>query len=167
MPALSKFNRIVGGLYINISLHDYLRGLTNTHHTTSSWTIDPRVEIKKANGEEVARGVGNQISAEFNLLYRFHSIISQRDEQWLNKFIASLFPGTTKRIEELTPQELLQGLLRWEQNVPKDPSQRVFDGLKRGPDGKFNDADLVRIMTDAMESPAGMYHLTFSRHWYT
>ncbi|PVH91358.1 prostaglandin G/H synthase 2/cyclooxygenase 2, pgh2/cox2 [Periconia macrospinosa] len=148
---------IVGGLYINISLHDYLRGLTNTHHTASSWTIDPRVEIKKANGEEIARGVGNQISAEFNLLYRFHSIISQRDEQWLNKFIASLFPGSTKKFDELTPQELLQGLLRWEQNIPPDPSQRVFDGLKRGPDGKFDDADLVRIMMDAMESPAGLF----------
>ncbi|KAI5926181.1 heme peroxidase [Camillea tinctor] len=148
---------IVGGLYINISLHDYLRGLTNTHHTSSSWTIDPRVEIKKANGDEVARGVGNQVSAEFNLLYRFHSIISQRDEKWLNDFLASLFPGTTKKLDELTPQELLQGLLRWEQNINPDPSKREFDGLKRGPDGKFKDEDLVRIMTESMEAPAGLF----------
>jgi hypothetical protein len=149
---------IVGGLYINISLHDYLRGLTNTHHTSSSWTIDPRVEIKKANGDEVARGVGNQVSAEFNLLYRFHSIISQRDEKWLNDFLTSLFPGTKKKLDELTPQELLQGLLRWEQNIHPDPSKREFDGLKRGPDGKFKDEDMVRLMTESMEAPAGTYH---------
>jgi len=148
---------IVCGLYINISLHDYLRGLTNTHATSSSWTIDPRVEIKKPSGDEVDRGCGNQVSAEFNLLYRFHSIISQRDEKWLNSFLASLFPGTKKKMEDLTPQELLQGLLRWEQNIPKDPSKRVFDGLKRGPDGKFDDEDLVRIMTEAMEAPAGVF----------
>lgn len=119
------------------------------------------MEIKKANGEEVARGVGNQISAEFNLLYRFHSIISQRDEKWLNDFLASLFPGTKKKLDELTPQELLQGLLRWEQNIHPDPSKRTFDGLKRGADGKFKDEDLVRIMTNAMESPAGMYSHLF------
>lgn len=148
--------RVVGGLYINICLHDYLRGLTNAHHSATSWTLDPRIEIgKEYDGNGVPRGMGNQVSAEFNLLYRFHSVISLRDEKWLNEFLKSLFPDTTKPISELNPQELLQGLLRYEQSIDADPSKREFGGIKRGSDGKFKDEDLVRIMKESIEDPAG------------
>lgn len=148
---------IVGGLYINICLHDYLRGLTNTHHSTSSWTLDPRIEIdKQFDGEGVPRGIGNQVSAEFNLLYRFHSTISLRDENWLNDFFRSLFPDQ-KTDKPLNPQDLLQGLLRYEQSIHEDPSKREFGGLKRGSDGKFDDADLVRVMKESIEDPAGLF----------
>lgn len=97
------------------------------------------------------------MSAEFNLLYRFHSIISKKDEIWLNEFLTSLFPGSTKSLDELTPQEFVQGLFAFEQTIPADPSKREFGNLKRGADGKFSDADLVRTMTEAMEDPAGLF----------
>lgn len=149
---------IVGGLYINISLHDYLRGLTNTHHSDSSWTLDPRIDISKQfDGQGVPRGVGNQVSAEFNLLYRFHSTISLRDEKWLNEFLQSLFPDAKKSLSELSPAELLQGLLKYEGSISADPSKRDFGGLKRGADGKFSDADLVRVIKDTCEDPAGLF----------
>ncbi|KAH7407996.1 heme peroxidase [Cadophora sp. MPI-SDFR-AT-0126] len=149
---------IVGGLYINICLHDYLRGLTNTHHSSSTWTLDPRVEItKQYDGEDLERGCGNQVSAEFNLLYRFHSIISKRDEKWLEQFLNSILPDKTKHISELSPSEFFQAFLKYEASIDPDPSKREFDGLKRGPDGKFKDEDLVNIMTSAMEDPAGLF----------
>ncbi|KAG4442109.1 hypothetical protein IFR05_002395 [Cadophora sp. M221] len=149
---------IVGGLYINICLHDYLRGLTNTHHSSSTWTLDPRVEVtKQYDGEDLERGCGNQVSAEFNLLYRFHSIISKRDEKWLEKFLNSILPDKTKHISELSPAEFFQAFLKYEASIDPDPSKREFDGLKRGPDGKFQDEDLVKIMTSAMEDPAGLF----------
>ncbi|KAK0106849.1 hypothetical protein ONS95_003571 [Cadophora gregata] len=149
---------IVGGLYINICLHDYLRGLTNTHHSSSSWTLDPRVEItKQYDGEDLERGCGNQVSAEFNLLYRFHSIISRRDEKWLESFLGSILPDKTKHISELSPSEFFQAFLKYEASIDPDPSKREFDGLKRGSDGKFRDEDLVNIMTSAMEDPAGLF----------
>jgi hypothetical protein len=130
--------------------------LTNTHHSNSTWTLDPRVEInKQSDGEDVERGGGNQVSAEFNLLYRFHSIISKRDEKWLEDFLSSLFPG--KKLSELSPAEFFQGFLRYEASIDPDPSKRTFNGLKRGSDGKFNDEDLVSIMTSAMEDPAGLF----------
>ncbi|KAH8587872.1 prostaglandin G/H synthase 2/cyclooxygenase 2, pgh2/cox2 [Bisporella sp. PMI_857] len=148
---------IVGGLYINICLHDYLRGLTNTHHSNSTWTLDPRVEItKQYDGEDVERGCGNQVSAEFNLLYRFHSIISKRDEKWLETFLSSLFPGN-KPLSEIPPAEFFQAFLSYEARIDPDPSKREFDGLKRGRDGKFKDEDLVNIITSAMEDPAGLF----------
>ncbi|KAH6722642.1 heme peroxidase [Leptodontidium sp. MPI-SDFR-AT-0119] len=149
---------IVGGLYINICLHDYLRGLTNTHHSSTTWTLDPRVEItKQYDGEDLERGCGNQVSAEFNLLYRFHSIISKRDEKWLEKFLNSILPDKTKHISELSPAEFFQAFLKYEASIDPDPSKREFDGLKRGPDGRFQDEDLVNIMTSAMEDPAGLF----------
>lgn len=146
----------MGGLYINISLHDYLRGILNTHRTKTTWTLDPRVEIgKEFDGDGVPRGIGNQVSSEFNLLYRFHSTISKRDEEWMNEFFKSLFPNVDKPISELNPQELAQGLLRYEQSIDEDPSKREFGGLKRGADGKFSDQDLVNVLQASMEDAAG------------
>lgn len=44
------------------------------HSANTSWTLDPRQEIgRKYDGQGVPRGIGNQVSVEFNLLYRFHS----------------------------------------------------------------------------------------------
>ncbi|KAI1427522.1 heme peroxidase [Xylaria sp. FL1777] len=150
---------IVGGLYVNISLHDYLRAITNTHHTKSDWTLDPRVDItKQYDGEGVPRGVGNQVSVEFNLLYRFHSCISKKDEAWINGFFLKLFPGRNPDdLQNVSWAELGQALLAFEQSIPKDPSVRTFDGLERQADGKFKDADLVRILKEAMDDPAGMF----------
>ncbi|KAF5572016.1 Psi-producing oxygenase C [Fusarium pseudoanthophilum] len=150
---------ITGGLYINICLHDYLRAITNTHHSASDWTLDPRVAIdKQFDGDGVPRGVGNQVSVEFNLLYRFHSCISKRDEKWINNFFLKLFPGRkAEDLQDVSWTELGQALLTFEQNTPKDPSVRTFDGLERQADGTFKDEDLVRILKDAMEDPAGTF----------
>lgn len=151
---------IVGGLYINISLHDYLRGLTNTHHSNSSWTLDPRVEIDKAFlNDGTPRGMGNQVSAEFNLLYRFHSVISKRDEEWLNVFLDhEVFPKIGKPLEKLTPKELIEGLLAFESKIPVEPRERTFAGLKRdAKSGRFDDASLVQILQESIEDPAGLF----------
>jgi hypothetical protein len=150
---------IVGGLYINISLHDYLRGLTNTHHSNSSWTLDPRVAIGKHFDENGApRGIGNQVSAEFNMLYRFHPIISERDEKWLVDFLSrEVFPHVRKPLNELNAKELITGLIAFEEKIPKQPKERSFGGLHRNQDGTFNDADLVRILKESIEDPAGLF----------
>ncbi|EER41266.1 linoleate diol synthase [Histoplasma capsulatum var. duboisii H88] len=149
---------IVGGLYINISLHDYLRAITNTHHSASSWTLDPRVDIPDSlvkSGPE--RGIGNQVTSEFNLLYRFHSCTSLGDEKWLNDYFAGIFKSTGKSLEELTLKDGMQAIARFETLIPKDPSQRNFGGIKRGEDGRFRDEDLVRILKASIEDPAGAF----------
>ncbi|OTB05819.1 hypothetical protein M426DRAFT_56178 [Hypoxylon sp. CI-4A] len=150
---------ITGGLYVNICLHDYLRAITNTHHSKSDWTLDPRVQIdKQFDGEGAPRGVGNQVSVEFNLLYRFHSCISKKDERWMNDFFLKLFPGRkAEDLENVSWTELGGALLTFEQNIPQDPSVRTFDGLKRQADGTFKDEELVHILKDAMEDPAGVF----------
>lgn len=83
--------------------------------------------------------------------------ISRRDEKWTNEFFQSLFPDINKPLHQLNPQEFIQGLLRFEQSIPQDPGHREFGGLKRDADGKFNDAEMVNVMKESMEDPAGLF----------
>ncbi|KAI2473738.1 heme peroxidase [Annulohypoxylon bovei var. microspora] len=149
---------IVGGMYVNISLHDYLRAITNTHHSKSDWTLDPRVDIKQFDGEGAPRGVGNQVSAEFNLLYRFHSCISKKDERWMNDFFLKLFPeGKTMDLENISLADFGVALAKFERKIPADPSVRTFGDIERQADGTFKDEDLVRILEEGMDDPAGVF----------
>lgn len=98
-------------------------------------------------------GVGNQVSAEFNLVYRWHSAISDRDDKWTQAKYREIFG---KDARDVSMQELLMGLGKWEHVLHKtDPQQRPFADLERQADGRYPDDDLVRIMTDSIEDTAG------------
>lgn len=47
------------------------------------------------------------------------------------------------------------GLLKYEKNIPDDPKVRTFDGLQRDENGFFDDQQLVNILKNAIEEPAG------------
>lgn len=143
------------GLYINVTLYDYLRTIVNLNRSNTTWCLDPRVNIDKIFGKEgTPRGLGNQVSAEFNLAYRWHSCISEKDDKWTQDLYRELFG---KNAEDVTMPELLHGLGKWEQSLDKDPSKRSFGGLKRDADGKFADNDLAKILTESVEDIAGKY----------
>ena len=90
-------------------------------------------------------------------MYRFHSVISKRDEKWLNEFLAAeVFPNVGKPLEKLNGKELLDGLIGFEMKIPAEPRERTFAGLKRGADGRFNDQAMVKILDESMNDPAGM-----------
>lgn len=150
---------ITVGMYISISLGDYLRGIMNLHSTNTDWAFDPRLEVdEKYDGEGIPRGGGNQVSVEFNLLYRFHSCISQRDERWINEFFLKLFPGrNVADLENVSLRELGEAMCDYEKSIPSDPSKRTFGDLERQSDGHFKDEDLVRILKESMEDPAGLF----------
>ena len=158
---------ITGGLYISISLGDYLRAIQGVHEKDTTWTFDPRMYIDKtALGEGVPRGMGNQVSAEFNLLYRFHSAISRRDEGWTKKFMkeqAQLRLDRFKKtdveqihLEELSTYELwtMLGSFAKEKRAI-EPCNRDFGDIKRGPDGRFSDSDLSDLLRESIDDNAG------------
>ncbi|KAL9587477.1 MAG: hypothetical protein Q9212_000179 [Teloschistes hypoglaucus] len=143
------------GLYINITLFDYLRTIVNLNRSNTTWTLDPRAKMGggwSSNG--TPSGVGNAVSAEFNLAYRWHSCISEKDDQWTQGLYHELFG---KSADEVSTQELLQGLGKWEQGLDPDPQKRPFAKLQRGADGKLPDEGLVQILTESIEDVAGAF----------
>ncbi|KAF3349590.1 Succinate-semialdehyde dehydrogenase [NADP+] [Verticillium dahliae VDG2] len=141
---------IVCGLYVNIILHDYLRVILGLNQTASTWSLDPRMDT---DTEKIPRGGGNQCSFEFNLLYRWHSAISQRDEKWMDAHLESLLRGPEDRMGAPDPHIFAT----FEQSVPSEPERRTFGGLTRGPDGRYSDSDLARIWVESIEDAAGAF----------
>ncbi|KAH0846113.1 hypothetical protein AYO21_10106 [Fonsecaea monophora] len=146
---------ITCGLYISVTLNDYLRTIVNLNRTNSTWTLDPRLHKPKTFGDDgTPRGVGNQVSAEFSLSYRWHSCIGQMDEAWTEKVYYELFG---KKPDDVSLQELMIGLAKYDHDLPKDPLQRPFAHLKRDAHGKFDDGELAKIMQAGVEEVAGAF----------
>lgn len=141
---------ITCGLYINIILIDYVRTILNLNVTDSNWQLNPRVKMKDA-----PVGEGNQVSAEFNLVYRWHSTVSDRDEKWTEELWEELFPGRdAKSVEK---HEFLMKLNEVYRKTPEDPQKRSFAGLERNADGSLPDDGLVKILVESIEDCANSF----------
>lgn len=91
---ISMCCRITCGLYVNIILGDYLRTILNLNDNSvkSDWRLDPREAFTNVfDPQGTPRGIGNQVSAEFNFIYRWHSATSNEDEEWANRFVGEVF----------------------------------------------------------------------------
>jgi hypothetical protein len=125
----------------------------NTPRANSEWSLDLGGEIKLA-GNRVERGVGNVVSVEFAVLYHWHAALSAADADWMEELIRKNLPEL-KSLDEMTP-ELFWKLTKQEvmHLMSMPPKEWTFAGIKRGPDGRFSDADLGRIIKDCIEEPA-------------
>jgi linoleate 8R-lipoxygenase/9,12-octadecadienoate 8-hydroperoxide 8R-isomerase len=137
------------GLYVNIILKDYVRTILNLNRTKSPWALDPRTDMG------AAKATGNQVSAEFNLLYRWHACISERDAKWTEDLYTKMFPNVEP--SQITVPQFVEGLVRWMKLVPADPQDRPFADLTRGPDGHFADDDVVKIFKEGVDDCAGAF----------
>ncbi|RDA84989.1 hypothetical protein CP532_3881 [Ophiocordyceps camponoti-leonardi (nom. inval.)] len=147
---------ITSGLYINITLIDYVRNIINLNRVDSAWTLDPRQEMGVSAGTSKGSesGVGNVVSAEFNLCYRWHSCISQMDEEWIQDFYRQLLGEDHGEVDLPT---LIGAVKKFGMSVPSDPAHRTFNGFKRGLDGRFDDNELVDCIATAIEQPGGAF----------
>ncbi|ROV90358.1 hypothetical protein VMCG_09739 [Cytospora schulzeri] len=148
---------VTSGLYINITLVDYVRNIVNLNRCDTTWTLDPRAQMGRDSGTTpgAAAGTGNVVSAEFNLCYRWHSCISERDDGWIQEFYMDLFG---KSATEVGIQDMVAGFAKFEKSIPDDPAQRTFGGFQRDPDtGRFSDDDLVECITSGIEDCAGAF----------
>jgi len=148
-------------MYIQISIHDYLRALMGFHKYGTNFTLDPRTDI---NNHTVTRGIGNQVTVEFNLLYRFHCAISIRDEAYTEDFMREGFaelkdaPQDPKKATMADLRDLMT--LSYKEGKVH-PSKQIF-GLKhkseqcfaRDPTTMlFNDQQMVNELIRAMDDP--------------
>jgi cytochrome P450 len=153
---------ITCGLYVNIILIDYVRVILNLNQTDSNWQLDPRVGIP----DGPKPGGGNQVSCEFNLVYRWHAAISTRDDEWTQHLFRQMLPGVSPG-DAAKPENLpifLRKLASDEaQRLKQDPTERQFPALdsekleriKDGPfKGNYDDDDLAAILTAGIEDCA-------------
>ncbi|KAM0345970.1 hypothetical protein ACHAPU_006024 [Fusarium lateritium] len=147
---------VTSGLYINITLIDYVRNIINLNRADTTWTLDPRQEMGVSVGTKdlSESGTGNVVSAEFNLCYRWHSCLSEMDDKWVQDFYTQLLG---ENYGPMNLQTMMRALKAFEASVADEPSERTFGGFKRGPDGKFNDDELVEALATAIEQPGGAF----------
>lgn len=142
---------ITCGLYVNIILIDYVRTILDLNRTDSNWQLNPRADIPN-----LPMGVGNQVSAEFNLVYRWHSTVSDRDEKWTKEMWEGMF-GEGRDPKTVDRDEFLKTLSQVYRKTERDPSKRQFAGLKRNEDGTLPDQGLVDILTSSIEDCANAF----------
>ena len=153
---------ITCGIYVNIILIDYVRTILNLNRTDDDWALDPRVVIP----DGPKPGSGNQVSCEFNLVYRWHSSISVKDDQWTQDLLHQMFPKMTPS-ELASPEgmrELFTKLKKDDGRLTKlEPHERPFPALqsetlsriKEGPyKGNFEDNGLAELLVEGIEDCA-------------
>lgn len=148
---------ITCGLYVNIILTDYVRTILNLNRTNSTWTLDPRADSGAVDANSTPSGLGNQVSCEFNLVYRWHSAISKKDEKWSEEMYAKILGRSD--VHTATQQELVGQLHQWIKLKGSDPTSWSLDNLNedlypRNVNGTFDDADLCQLLTEATEDVA-------------
>ncbi|KAK9774996.1 putative Heme peroxidase-domain-containing protein [Seiridium cardinale] len=161
---------ITCGMYIQVSIHDYLRALMGFHQFDTTFTLDPRVAEDHKN---VSRGLGNQVTIEFNLLYRFHCAISLRDEVYTESFLNELkalrqfdwkSQDPTKQGQEWSPKDITLeqfAALTRGPSEPKEPCDQEFGLLldpkysfKRNKDTQlFDDQQMIDELLRSMDEP--------------
>lgn len=143
------------------------------HQYNTNFTLDPRVAMTQH--KNVSRGLGNQVTVEFNLLYRFHCAISQKDEKYSEDFMRETY-NKVRRYEKLPsnpswdPKTMnLPGFLKLmgdsasyqSSSGPDQPWNRTFGltqnpklSFKRNPiTSLFNDQQMVDQLIEAMDDP--------------
>ena len=166
-------------MYVNISIHDYLRALMGFHQFDTNFTLDPRISVNENNKRDsVSRGIGNQVTTEFNLLYRFHCAISKSDEDYLEAYMKKLFsplfpdkkdwdPKTLTLKDYMYSKELAKKRAEFEAAHPSaNPTKKevweISFGIEDDPEfgftrdpitNLFNDQKMINQLLKSMDDP--------------
>ena len=132
------------------------------HNYDTNFTLDPRLVMK--DHPECTRGLGNQVTVEFNLLYRFHCAISGKDEAYAETFIREAFGkiGDASFDPKALKLEDFMELMAYSAQMEKTDPEDVEFGLKteekyhfkRDPITKlFNDKQMIEALKESMDDP--------------
>jgi linoleate 10R-lipoxygenase len=136
------------GYFMHIILGDYVGAILGLARDESDWRLDPLMTMRDIGHEFVPQGEGNVVSIEFNLLYRWHATLSAQDETWTEGEFNKFFKG--KNPNDVTIEDFKNAAHEF-MIPPEDPRVWTFKDLKRDGKGRFNDADLAKILQDATE----------------
>jgi hypothetical protein len=105
--------------------------------------------------KKTPEATGNQVSAEFNMIYRWHSSVSKRDEKWTIEEITRFLGG--KNPTEVSNHDILKALREFESSLSENPETRPFANLPRNSDMTFSEDCLVKVWTESVEDVAGSF----------
>lgn len=102
------------------------------------------------NKDTIQRGIGNQVTVEFNVLYRFHSPLSERDAAWTKRFLQHRLKkeGLDPDPERPDPQRVTQAQFK-NGDIPLQALQKVLKGL-------YADTDHTDIRKTLPASPRSL-----------
>ncbi|BGP00077.1 hypothetical protein JCM10021v2_003756 [Rhodotorula toruloides] len=152
-----KARMINCGHFVAVIFQDYIRAILAINRTTSTWSLVPTGEIKDAFQGPLPRGTGNHVSAEFNILYRWHMAMSKEDAAWLERL---MHKHSKVKPENMTPDDFRAAYESVAAELGDNPRRWTFNNLKRtGPDGEgpFRDDDIVKTLTDGTIWKAGAF----------
>jgi len=139
--------------FASIVLRDYVSAILNTVRADSTWNLDLGKEIKEGHGKRVERGGGNAVSCEFAVLYHWHAALSAADDKWMQDMFKAKYPD--KEVDDIGIKEFVAVAHEHAAVLAaSSPKEWTFGGLKRGPDGRFDDIQLAELIKDAVEEPA-------------
>ncbi|KXN88689.1 Linoleate 10R-lipoxygenase [Leucoagaricus sp. SymC.cos] len=145
------------GYFMHIILGDYVGAILGLVRDGSDWRLDPLMNMREMNHEVSVRGEGNVCSLEFNLLYRWHSTLSQNNVKWLSDQYPDVFK--TRADGTVSPQDFLTKARDLKMKMyALPPTEWTFDGKERDKrTGMFKDADLAEILQNATQDVAGAF----------
>ncbi|CAG8500253.1 10016_t:CDS:2 [Diversispora eburnea] len=141
------------GYLLKIVLLNYVRTILGVDTTKSSWYLDPTKPYEKSwLLPELPTGVGNQVSLEFNFIYRWHPAIAEKDAEWAEDEFKRL--GITP---ESTIDEFKEKVRNWATTLNEDPSKWTFNGMTRDEEGKFPNNKIAKEIINGTEKVAGAF----------
>ncbi|KAF8161961.1 heme peroxidase [Mycena galopus ATCC 62051] len=143
--------------FVNIVITDYVGGIVGGTQRGGGWPLnaEPFGDIIQPD-MNVGRGEGNLVSIEFNTLYRWHATLSPKEVDWAKTLMGRQINKKTENINwnQLEADDYVRAA---KAVLPlKEPKDRTFADLTRK-DGKFDDAELARLIYEATEAPAGEF----------
>lgn len=146
--------RLVNTAYfMQVILRDYVGSILALTRYGSSWRLDPLMNTREIDHEVSPRGQGNVVSVEFNLLYRWHSAVSQPDVEWTENLFAKSMKGVDMKTVSVKD---FAANVQQAMKPGADFREWTFGGLERT-NGRFADSDLARILHNATAAPAGAF----------
>lgn len=115
------------GHFMALIFGDYVAGFLGLGRDGSTWNMNPFDLIQKENGETLQRGRGNQVSVEFNVLYRWHATTAQEDIKWTENVFGQVFKGKALETLDLSDFQAAAKELFANGHEP-DPRVRTFSG---------------------------------------
>ncbi|KAK7439854.1 hypothetical protein VKT23_017426 [Stygiomarasmius scandens] len=150
-------------VYIKIILGDYVGAILGQARDRMDWRLDTLAQSRSLTHDVSPRGEGNVVSVEFNLLYRWHATLSEKNEKWTeDEFKAALKEIGLKDekvdFNKLDPRTFGMAAAKiGSKNTMNNVREWTFGGLERGKDGSFSSEGIAKLLIDATEDRAGAY----------